>query len=101
MNLGNQCHPSRFCRPLITIIGSLAAACGTAFSQIAYSSDFESLDTGSPSALSDASWTAYANVYSSTGAYLYGYSSTPPIGGSGFWGVTTDQAGPQQGVQGL
>jgi hypothetical protein len=32
---------------------------------------------------------------------LYGYSSTPPIGGGGFWGVTTDQAGPAQGTQGL
>jgi hypothetical protein len=59
------------------------------------------LNTGSPSALSDDSWTAYANVFSSAGAYLYGYASTPPIGGSGFWGVTTNQAGPAQGTQGL
>lgn len=79
----------------------LVTACGTAHSQIQYSSDFESLDVNNSSALSDTSWTAYANIFSSGGAYLYGYASTPPIGGGGFWGVTTDQAGPAQGTQGL
>lgn len=101
MNLGNPFQSGGFCRTLLTATGLLAAACGTASSQIEYSSDFESLNAGSPTALSDASWTAYANVFTSGGAYLYGYPSTPPNGGSGFWGVTTDQAGPAQGVQGL
>lgn len=101
MTLGNLFRRGHRCQTLLTAIGVIAAACGTACSQIANSSDFESLDTSSPSALSGDSWTAYANVFSPTGAYLYGYASTPPIGGSGFWGVTTDQAGPAQGTQGL
>ncbi|MEY3898764.1 MAG: hypothetical protein RLZZ214_4286 [Verrucomicrobiota bacterium] len=101
MKLGNPFQSGGLCRTLLTTTGLLTATCATASSQIEYSSDFESLNAGSPSALSDASWTAYANVFTSGGAYLYGYSSTPPIGGSGFWGVTTNQAGPAQGVQGL
>ena len=102
MKPGNPFRPGKACRTtILTTSGMLAAACGTAFSQIEYSSDFESLAAASPTALSDASWTAYATVFSSGGGYLYGYPSTPPNGGSGFWGVTTDQAGPDQGVQGL
>lgn len=101
MNAGSSFHPGNCCQTLVTAAGLFAAACGTVTSQIAYSSDFESLNAASASALSDASWTAYANVYTSAGAYLYGYSSTPPNGGGGFWGVSTDQAGPAQGVQGL
>jgi hypothetical protein len=91
----------RYCRITLTLIGVLVTVCGTAYSQIEYSSDFESLDATSSSALVNASWTAYANVFTSGGAYLYGYSATPPNGGSGFWGVTVDQAGPEQGVQSL
>lgn len=101
MNLGNPFRKGDFCLTLLTATGLIAAACGTACSQIAYSSNFEALNAASPSALTNDSWTAYANVYTSGGAYLYGYSSTPPNGGSGFWGVTTNQAGPAQGVQGL
>lgn len=94
-------RPGSFCQRLLSFTVLIAAACGSAYSQISWSSDFESLNVTTPSALSDDSWTAYANVYSAGGAHLYGYSSTPPIGGSGFWGVTTDQAGPPQGVKGL
>lgn len=101
MNPGNSFRPGSFCRTLLTTTGLLAAACGTACSQISWTSDFESLNAASLTALSDASWTAYANVFTSGGSYIRGYSSTPPNGGSGFWGVSTDQAGPAQGVQGL
>lgn len=101
MNPTNSFRTSTFCRAFLTAAGLLAAACGTAFSQIEYFSDFESLNAGSPTALTNSSWTAYANVFTSGGSYLYGYTSTPPNGGSGFWGVSTDQAGPTQGVQGL
>jgi hypothetical protein len=79
----------------------LAAAFGTAYSQISWSSDFETLDVESASALTDDSWLAYVNVFNSGGGYLYGYASTPPIGGSGFWAIPTDQAGPEQGAQSL
>lgn len=88
-------------RIFLSILGMMSAALGTASSQIAWSSDFESLDVGNPSALTNASWKAFVNVYNSGGTYLYGYSSTPPLGGSGFWAITTDQAGPEQGIQGL
>lgn len=101
MKFRNAFRPGKDCQTRLTIIGLLAAACGTACSQIEFSSDFEELDAASSSALTDASWTAYANVYTSGGVYSYGYSTKPPNGGSGFWGVTTDQAGPEQGVQSL
>ena len=86
---------------LLRYLLSFAAVCGMTHAQINYSSDFESLNVNNSSVLSDNSWTAYANVFSSGGSYLYSYSSTPPIGGGGFWGVTTDQAGTAQGTQGL
>jgi hypothetical protein len=91
---------AKFHNPLriATLIG---CACQTAHSQIVYSSDFEALNAGSSTALTDNSWMAYANVYNSSGVFLYGYASTPPNGGNGFWAVTTNQAGSQQGIQGL
>lgn len=103
MNLGYPFQSFGLCRTLLTATGLLAATCGTASSQITWSSDFESLNAASASALSNDSWTAYANVFTSGGSYLYGYSPnpSPPNGGSGFWGVSTNQAGPAQGVQGL
>ena len=101
MNDKNPIRLGISCSGFLKNVFLLVTACGTAHSQIQYSSDFESLDVNNSSALRDTSWTAYANVFSSGGAYLYGYSSTPPIGGGGFWGVTTDQAGPAQGTQGL
>jgi hypothetical protein len=101
MNSGNPLRPANCRQIVLTATGMLAAAVGTACSQIAWSSDFESLDVNTPSALTDESWKAYVNVYASGGGWLYGYASTPPIGGSGFWAVTTDQAGPAQGSQGL
>ncbi len=101
MNVRTPLRPVHHGRPLLLAAGLLAAAIGTAPSQIEYASDFESLNVSNPSALSNASWTAYANVYTSANAFLYGYPSTPPLGGSGWWGVTTDQAGPEQGVQSL
>jgi hypothetical protein len=102
MNLNRSIWLGNFRTNLLTILLSTLASAGLVHSQIEYSSDFESLDVQSPSALSDASWTAYTNVFSSAGGYLYGYSPTsPPIGGGGYWGVTTDQAGPAQGVQSL
>jgi hypothetical protein len=101
MNSANPIRPARQRQVFLTASGLLAAVLGTACAQIEWSSDFESLDLNSPSALTDDSWNAYVNVYAGGGGYLYGYASSPPIGGNGFWALTTGQAGPAQGVQGL
>ncbi len=51
MNFGNPFRPARYRKIALTATALLAAALGTAYSQIAWSSDFESLDVNTPSAL--------------------------------------------------
>ncbi|MEL7449917.1 MAG: hypothetical protein AAFN78_11960 [Pseudomonadota bacterium] len=66
-----------------------------------YSSDFESTDIASPTALSDEGWVVGANVFASDGVtFLYNYFAFPaPNGGPAFSGVTSGEGGPDQGAQ--
>ena len=67
-----------------------------------YSEDFEALDAMSGSALGDAGFLGFANVFDSMGGYLYGYGPFPaPNGTPGFSSVATGQGGPDQGAQGI
>lgn len=101
MKFRNSLIRGYFRRSLFIVNGFTAAAILSAHSQIEYSTDFESLDVEEPSALVGASWQAFTNTFTSAGAYIRTYQSFPDIGGSGFWAITTDQAGPGQGVQSL
>ncbi len=68
-----------------------------------YSEDFEGLDMSSPTALGDAGWNIFANVFTPDGlGYLYGYGVFPaPNGGGGFSNVAGGEGGPAQGDQQL
>jgi hypothetical protein len=69
---------------------------------MSYGEDFESLDASSPSALGDAGWNIFANVFDSGGGYLYGYGVFPaPNGSGGFSNVATGEGGADQGAQQL
>jgi len=65
-----------------------------------YSQDFEGLNAASSSALSADGWKIFANVFNSSGGYLYGYGVfNAPNGGGGFSAIATGEAGPNQGQQ--
>ncbi len=78
----------------------LASQCPAQIST--FSEDFEGLDMMSPSALGDAGWEVFANVFDSGGGFLYNYGPDPaPNGSGGFSNIATDQGGPDQGDQQL
>jgi hypothetical protein len=66
-----------------------------------YTENFEGLNAGSPSALSDAGWLVFANVFSPDhSTYFYGYGPFPaPNGGAGFSALATGEQGLTQGLQ--
>ena len=65
-----------------------------------YNQDFEAANIMSPTALSDAGFVVFANVFNATGGYLYGYGTFPAPNGSGaFCDVASGSAGASQGVQ--
>ncbi len=67
-----------------------------------YSQDFEAMNIADGGALSADGWLVFANVFSSGGAYLYGYGPFPaPNGGPGFCGLATGEGGAAQGAQQL
>lgn len=85
-------------------LASLALAtalAGASFAALTpYSQDFESLNAASPSALSDDGWIIYGNVFTSGGAWVYGYGTYPaPNPGAGFSAIATGEGGPAQGLQ--
>ncbi|MEL6226088.1 MAG: VPLPA-CTERM sorting domain-containing protein [Pseudomonadota bacterium] len=88
---------------LLAITASaLLAAPSSMAALMSFSTDFESLDAGSPSALTDAGWTVFANVFDSGGGFLYGYGPFgAPNGSGGFSNVATGEGGPDQGAQQL
>ena len=65
-----------------------------------YSQNFESLpDPAGATALSDDGWLVGANVFDSSGGFLYNYFAFPaPNGGPAFSAVATGAAGPAQGT---
>ncbi len=83
------------------ILGATLAA--PAQAQLApYSENFEALNIASPTALSDAGWVIFGNVYDSGGTFLFGYGVFgAPNGGPGFSGIVDDQGGAAQGGQQL
>ena len=80
---------------------ALSLTASTGFAQLpSYSEDFEALDIGSASALGDAGWLVFANVFDGSFNYLYGYGPFPaPNGGPGFCAIATGQGGTDQGAQ--
>lgn len=88
-------------RSLISTSLLLAATATSSAAQISsFSEDFESLVQSDPSALADAGWLVFGNVYDPSGGYLYGYGPNPaPNGGPGFCGIDLGQGGPAQGLQ--
>ena len=79
------------------------ALTATGFAQVNnYVQDFESLDASSSSALGDDGWLVGANVFDSSGGYLYNYFAFPAPNGSGaFCNVASNEGGPDQGAQQL
>ena len=69
--------------------------------------DFESLDINSPTALSDANWLVFGNLFDPDGNFLSGYgpfgapNGDLDGGGFRFSALTTEQGGPDQGMQQL
>ena len=85
--------------PLVASVMLLAPAASRA-DLAAYSQDFEGMSTADGSALSSDGWLVYANVFSSGGAYLYGYGPYPAPNGTGaFSGVASGEGGPAQGAK--
>ena len=67
-----------------------------------YSQNFETLTQADPNALSADGWVVYGNVYTSGGAWIYGYGTFPAPNGSGsFCAIDAAQGGPDQGTQQL
>jgi len=68
-----------------------------------YTEDFESLEQTSPTALGDAGWIVFANVFEANGTTLaYSYGTFPaPNGTPGFCAIDNGQGGPDQGDQQL
>jgi hypothetical protein len=67
-----------------------------------YAQNFETLGMADPAALSADGWVVYGNVYTSGGAYIYGYGTFPaPNGASAFCSIDAGQGGIDQGMQQL
>ena len=92
-----------------TFLNSFLVLCGSAALNFAVAApqgiapineDFESLDPANPSAMTDAGWLVFANVFDNNGGYLYGYGPfSAPNGGPAFCAVAPDQGGPDQGTR--
>lgn len=67
-----------------------------------YAEDFESLNQGDTAALGNAGWLVFANVFSPSGGYLYGYGVFPaPNDGAAFSAIASGEGGASQGLQQL
>ncbi len=91
-----------FLNPFLVLCGSAALNFAVAAPQgiAPINEDFETLDPMNPSAMTDAGWLVFANVFAPGGAYLYGYGPFPaPNGGPAFCAVAPDQGGPDQGTR--
>ena len=83
---------------LLATTFALGLMASTSSAQIIDQEDFESLDPNSPTALSDAGWLVFANVFDPGGGYMYGYGPFgAPNGGPGFCQIAVGQGGPDQG----
>lgn len=83
----------------ILLVGASVTASAMAISP--YSQNFEGLSAGASNALSADGWLVGANVFSSGGAYLYGYFAFPApnnnLGGGGFSALAGGEGGANQG----
>ncbi|MGD8438941.1 MAG: hypothetical protein PVG53_00285 [Holophagae bacterium] len=82
---------------MLAVVSAVGWAAVTAYNQ-----DFESMAPPSPGALLGDNWLVFANVYDSTGTYLYGYGPyQAPNDGAAFCAIATGQGGAAQGSQQL
>lgn len=81
------------------VVGSAIAATSMA-GLSSYNQNFEGLSMSSPSALSGDGWKIFANVFTPSGGYLYGYGVFgAPNGGPGFSSIATGEGGINQASQ--
>jgi hypothetical protein len=92
-------------RNLLPVTAILGAGLLTVRADLAeFTEDFETMNASSETALSDAGWLVFGNVYDLAGGYLYGYGVFPAPNldpGVGFSNVSEGEGGPDQGAQGL
>ncbi len=87
----------------VLVILAILCFVGVASADLVMSSEnFESLDQGSATALGDAGWKVFANVFGPDWSYWYGYGTFPaPNGSGGFSNVASGEGGAAQGTQQL
>lgn len=84
----------------MTVLALVSLLAGSAFAMTPYVQDFESLSQGSATALSDAGWLVFGNVFGLDWAFWYGYGVFPAPNGTGaFCDVVIGEGGPGQEFQ--
>ncbi|MDO9695033.1 MAG: hypothetical protein Q7W56_09890 [Candidatus Latescibacteria bacterium] len=84
----------------IAVVLLICAVPALSLAMTAYNQDFEALNQSSTSALADAGWVVYANVFGPDWAYWYGYGVFPaPNDGAAFCAIVTGEGGAAQGNQ--
>lgn len=87
---------------ILTVAALICLIPASALALSPYSQDFEGMNMADGAALSTDGWLVFANVFNSSGGYLYGYGPFPaPNGGPGFCGLATGEGGASQGAQQL
>ena len=85
---------------LVALVVAMVPA--SVFALEAYSQDFASISPPAPGALLGDGWVVYANVFTSGGAYLYGYGTyAAPNDGAAFCAIAVGEGGGSQGMQQL
>lgn len=83
---------------LIGIVGCVAGASHAGL--FSYSQNFETMNAASGSALSADGWKVFANVFTGSGGYVYGYGPfAAPNGTGGFSSIASGEGGTAQGTQ--
>ena len=85
----------------VTAVAASALFVSASWADLAdYSQDFESLDPTGPTVLGDDGWLVGANVFDSSGGFLYNYFAFPaPNGNGAFTNVAVGEGGIDQGDQ--
>jgi hypothetical protein len=85
---------------VIAVVLLICAVPALSLAMSSYNQDFEALNQSSTSALADAGWVVYANVFGPDWSYWYGYGVFPaPNDGAAFCAVTVGEGGAAQGNQ--
>ncbi len=92
-------------RMAIALVALVAAVCmipAAGFALTPYSQDFEGLTQSDTGALGANGWLVYANVFTPSLGYLYGYGVFPaPNDGAAFCAIAAGEGGAGQGAQQL